>query len=88
MKTAYERLARWRDVGDGSINYMPATKDFGNDVRALLKERDEMLAALCESRPIIADRAAGGRMSTPRSQARKVFCIIRDIIIKATGERP
>ena len=45
-KGAYERLVRWRDVGDGPVNYMPATEDFGNDVRMLLTERADMLAAL------------------------------------------
>jgi hypothetical protein len=62
MKTAYDRLIQWRDVGDGPINYMPATEDFGDDVRVLLTERAEMLAALQKLVDTISvQTASGGR---------------------------
>ena len=46
MSTPYARLIRWRDVGDGPVAYTAGDGNFGADVIVLLKERDDMLAAL------------------------------------------
>lgn len=36
LATAYERLCRWRDVGDVGITYCAGDAEFGNDVKTLL----------------------------------------------------
>lgn len=42
MPTPYERLKRWRDVGDGPIKYVAGDSNFGADVVALLAEVERL----------------------------------------------
>lgn len=42
MPNAYERLKRWRDVGDGPISYTAGDGNFGADVKWLLGEVDQL----------------------------------------------
>lgn len=56
MSTAYDRLVRWRDVGDGPVGYCAGDTDFGNDVKALLAERADLLKIV---REIVASQKDG-----------------------------
>ncbi len=85
MKTAYERLVRWRDVGDGPAAYVSGSRLFTHDVIELLKERDDMLEALSLAQPIVSDRAAGGRMLVSVSRAQSALSKIISVVTKAEG---
>ena len=80
MSTPYARLVRWRDVGDGPVAYTAGDGNFGADVIALLKERDDMLTALQaiqrDGREYHGDIAAGTHE------------LVDAAITKATGAQP
>ncbi len=42
----YERLIRWRHVGDGPDSYVAGNRQFADDVKAILDERDVLRGAL------------------------------------------
>lgn len=48
MPTAYDRLVRWRDVGDAAPSYCAGDANFGADVMHILAENERLRAALHE----------------------------------------
>lgn len=46
MSTPYERLKRWRDIGDGPAAYTAGDGNFGADVTAILSEIERLRATL------------------------------------------
>lgn len=47
-QTSLDRLTRWRDVGDGDVAYTAGSKQFANDVVAILAEIELLRGLLRE----------------------------------------
>jgi len=81
MSAHYARLVRWRDAGACREGYSLQGL-FGDDVQALLKERDELLEALLSVTPLMIPG-----MNWTDEIGQLVKQMVLTALTKATGEQ-